>query len=122
MWNDDIAAIDEAHSLLGLISLRGAADRLGLSDERMEVLAMEGRFRSLRVLGEELAQVLSQDEIDALLRDPVALTALRRRPRRPRRCPECSEQRWVPIVYGMPPRSCSRRADRGEVALGGCGV
>lgn len=42
-------------------------------------------------------------------------------PRAPR-CPDCGRHRAVPIVYGMPAPDLIRAAERGEVALGGCGV
>ena len=44
----------------------------------------------------------------------------RNEPNRNRRCPECGSERVVPIVYGFPTPELERRAERGEVALGGC--
>ena len=35
-------------------------------------------------------------------------------------CPHCGSQDQVPIVYGLPTGDTFRRADRREVALGGC--
>lgn len=35
-------------------------------------------------------------------------------------CPECGSDRVVPIVYGMPSSETFEKAERGEVAIGGC--
>lgn len=41
-------------------------------------------------------------------------------PRRPPRCPDCSSASARPIIYGEPEEELGRRAERGEVVLGGC--
>jgi len=41
-------------------------------------------------------------------------------PRDPRRCPACGSRRSRPVVYGLPAPPLQQRAERGEVALGGC--
>ncbi len=35
-------------------------------------------------------------------------------------CPQCGSQRVVPIVYGYPAPETARRAEAGEIRLGGC--
>ena len=35
-------------------------------------------------------------------------------------CPSCSEKKGVEIVYGMPSEELAKKAELGEVALGGC--
>jgi hypothetical protein len=35
-------------------------------------------------------------------------------------CPKCGSRAVVPIIYGYPAPSLSRKAARGEVSLGGC--
>ena len=35
-------------------------------------------------------------------------------------CPSCSEKTGVEIVYGMPSEELAKKAELGEVALGGC--
>jgi hypothetical protein len=37
-------------------------------------------------------------------------------------CPECSSERMIPVVYGLPTPELFQRAASGEVALGGCVV
>lgn len=37
-------------------------------------------------------------------------------------CPACGSTSTVPIVYGMPGPHAKQRADRGQIALGGCVV
>lgn len=36
------------------------------------------------------------------------------------RCPSCGSERTVPIVYSLPSADVERRAQEGEVVLGGC--
>jgi transposase-like protein len=40
----------------------------------------------------------------------------------PPRCPLCTASDVVPIVYGLPDEALAKRAERGEVSLGGCFV
>lgn len=35
-------------------------------------------------------------------------------------CPKCGKDSGIPIAYGLPGRDLMDRAQRGEVALGGC--
>lgn len=35
-------------------------------------------------------------------------------------CPTCGSRDRVPIIYGLPTSQTTERADRGQVALGGC--
>ncbi len=38
-------------------------------------------------------------------------------------CPRClSDERVVPIAYGLPGDELNREADRGDVVLGGCSI
>ncbi len=37
-------------------------------------------------------------------------------------CPKCQSGDGVPIVFGMPGLELARKAERGEVVLGGCCV
>ena len=39
---------------------------------------------------------------------------------REKKCPACGSADRVPIVYGYPTHETAERAERGEVALGGC--
>ena len=35
-------------------------------------------------------------------------------------CPKCGSAKNIPIVYGKPSTELMEKAERGEVALGGC--
>ena len=35
-------------------------------------------------------------------------------------CPKCGSAKNIPIVYGRPSTELMEKAERGEVALGGC--
>jgi hypothetical protein len=37
-------------------------------------------------------------------------------------CPKCQSKHGVPVIFGMPDVELAARAERGEVALGGCCV
>ena len=37
-------------------------------------------------------------------------------------CPKCGSSNYIPIIYGMPGPELMMKAERGEVALGGCVV
>ena len=37
-------------------------------------------------------------------------------------CPVCGSRKQVPILYGLPTDDAFRRAERGELFLGGCFV
>jgi hypothetical protein len=52
-----------------------------------------------------------------LVREPVAIFHV---PHRPPRCPDCSSANARPIIYGEPEEELGRRAERGDVVLGGC--
>lgn len=43
-------------------------------------------------------------------------------PRAKVRCPNCDAGNPLPIVYGLPDLEAARKAEAGEIALGGCVV
>src|SRR4051812_38152103 len=89
-------------SLRGLVPLAQLAEVLEISPKGIETIALEGHFLTLIRIGNSDVLVVELEEVLRLVDDADFQLDVTRQRRRPQKCPNCGEQRWIPIVFGMP--------------------